>query len=88
PEARRRLAGSQPRPWPSDRAALLSGLTASAAEAAPGSIAFLTDRLADNDRAADFVATLRRLAGDAPISLYADPARPVFALTAAANGAE
>jgi hypothetical protein len=86
-EARRRLAGAVPRPWPSDRAGLVDGLAAAAADAPPGSIAFVTDRLADAD-APGFLAGLRRIAGAAPVHLYADPARPLAAITDAANGAE
>jgi hypothetical protein len=87
-DARRRLAGAVPRPWATDRAGLIAGLRTNAAEAAPGSIAFVHDGLAGTEGAAAFATDLRRLAGDAPVTLYADPSKPLYAVVGAANTAE
>lgn len=87
-EAKRRLATLAPRPGADARLDLVAGLTRSAERVAPGSVVWAThglDLAAPADGAA-FFAELRRLAGEAPITV-APPARiATRAIDAVDNG--
>jgi hypothetical protein len=82
---RNRFGALEPRPWTPDRAGLTAGLRKSAEAAAPGSVVWLSDGL-EGPNGGAFGATLRALAKDAPITLYAGGRPLPLALTGAENG--
>lgn len=85
-EARDRLRALTPRAWPTQRAALITGLRKAAAEEAPGAVIWLSDDLADAGSDA-FLKDLGAISGDAAVTVYGGLDIPL-ALAGARNDAD